>query len=344
MLPTRHVLRAAAAGFVVGLFACRPSVAGPDATVDGATASTPTPSQPALPTAVAAAGEPEATAGPADTEASGPGAPRRIVAFGDLHGDLASAREAFALAGATDADGGWIGGDLVLVQLGDQTDRGDDELEILDWLEELKRQARADGGAVHVLVGNHELMNVQSDLRYVTPGGLTDFADTPCGGEGSACARAPRAARGRVAAFEPGGPWARRLADHPVALLLDGTVFVHGGILPLYARDGIDALNASVAAWLRDEAPEPAWVRGEQSPVWNRTFSRDTDETGCALLAESLALLGAERMVVGHTVQEQGISSACDGRVWRVDVGLSDYYGGPTQALEIVGDDVRVLR
>jgi hypothetical protein len=49
-------------------------------------------------------------------------------------------------------------------------------------------------------------------------------------------------------------------------------------------------------------------------------------------------------MVVGHTVQRRGVNSACDGKVWRIDVGLSRYFGGPIQALEIRGDDVTPLR
>ncbi len=49
-------------------------------------------------------------------------------------------------------------------------------------------------------------------------------------------------------------------------------------------------------------------------------------------------------MVVGHTVQRQGVNSACGRGVWRIDVGLSRYFGGPIQVLEIRGDDVTVLR
>jgi hypothetical protein len=41
-------------------------------------------------------------------------------------------------------------------------------------------------------------------------------------------------------------------------------------------------------------------------------------------------------MVVGHTVQPHGITSACDGTLWRIDVGLATYYGGPIQVLELV--------
>ena len=40
-------------------------------------------------------------------------------------------------------------------------------------------------------------------------------------------------------------------------------------------------------------------------------------------------------MVVGHTVQQQGITSACDGKLWRIDVGLAEVYGGPIEVLEV---------
>ncbi len=56
-----------------------------------------------------------------------------------------------------------------------------------------------------------------------------------------------------------------------------------------------------------------------------------------------VACLTAKRMVVGHTVQEAGISSACAGRAWRVDVGMSAHYGGEVAILELSNGEVRVL-
>src|SRR4051812_18225065 len=86
----------------------------------------------------------------------------RIVAIGDLHGDVSALRAALRLAGAIDEAGKWIGGKLVVVQTGDQLDRGDDEPQILDLFQRLRIEAAAAGGAVHVLNGNHEVMNVQA--------------------------------------------------------------------------------------------------------------------------------------------------------------------------------------
>ena len=101
----------------------------------------------------------------------------RIVAIGDLHGDLEATRAALRLGGAIDDQDHWIGGDLVVVQTGDQLDRGDQEQEILDLLDRLQQEAAASGGALHLLNGNHELMNARPDLRYVTEGGFADFAE-----------------------------------------------------------------------------------------------------------------------------------------------------------------------
>ena len=110
----------------------------------------------------------------ADTSFRYPAA-ERIVAIGDLHGDVVATRAALRLAGAIDDQERWTGGRLVLVQTGDQLDRGDDEPEILGLLERLSAEAKAAGGALHTLNGNHEVMNVQGDFRYVTDDGFRDF-------------------------------------------------------------------------------------------------------------------------------------------------------------------------
>jgi len=57
------------------------------------------------------------------------------------------------------------------------------------------------------------------------------------------------------------------------------------------------------------------------------------------MLDESLRILGARRMIVAHTVQES-ITSNCDQKVWAIDVGMSRYYGGKIEVLEIINDEV----
>lgn len=273
-------------------------------------------------------------------------APPRLVAIGDLHGDLAATRAALRLAGAVGERDEWIGGDLVLVQTGDQLDRGDDELPILDLLDRLAEEAAAAGGAVHVLNGNHELMNVKGDVRYVTLDGFADFLDEPVPGlAGAEPATVVAAVVARLRAFRPGGPMALRLAARNVVAVVGETVFVHGGVLPKVAEYGVERLNQESREWLRGErSGPPDLLLDRDGPVWSRHYSKDTDEDDCRLLSEALARLGASRMVVGHTVQKDQVTSGCDGRVWRIDVGMSRHYGGTPAALEIAAGEVRVLR
>ncbi len=277
-----------------------------------------------------------------------PAAPR-VVAFSDVHGDIEAARAALRLAGAIDDEDRWIGGNLVVVQTGDQLDRGDDERAILHLFERLVDEAARAGGAFHPLNGNHELMNAHLDLRYITEGGFRDFASVidsldagEAEGDSLLSAHAPEQ-RGRIAAFRPGGPYALLLARRNTIVQVGDNVFVHGGVLPEHAAYGLEAINEEIRAWLRGEAPAPEWSRGSESPIWTRLYSQDPDDDACRVLGEALDLLGARRMVVGHTVHREGITSYCDGRVWAADVGMAAYSGGPRQVLEIRGDSVRVL-
>ncbi len=267
--------------------------------------------------------------------------PERLVVFGDVHGDLAATVSALRMAGAMDDDHRWVGKDMVLVQTGDQLDRGDDEPEILDLFAELQRQAVIAGGAFHVLNGNHEIMNVSGDLRYVTPDGFQDYED-PAGG--SDPARLPKHMRGRMKAFSPGGKEAQRLATRPIVIVVGETVFVHGGVTPQWARYGIEQTNLDAQDFLLGRRPTlPPVLAANDGPVWSRDFSDAPDAEDCALLEQSLAILGVKRMVVGHTVDTKGIRSACEERVWMVDVGMAAHYGGAVAVLEIRGDALRVL-
>ena len=263
-----------------------------------------------------------------------------------MHGDLEATRGVLRLAGAIDERDAWVGGDLVLVQTGDQLDRGDDERAILDLLDRIRNEAAAVGGAVYILNGNHELMNAAGDLRYVTAGGLLDFSDVSGVDINDPRGQSmPPQRRGRFLAFVPGGPYSRRLASRNVIQQVGDTVFVHGGVLPEHVRYGIERINHETQAWLRGEADPPANViADDQSPVWTRRYSDDPDAEDCALLGEALAAIPAARMVVGHTVHTEGIRSACEGKVWLIDVGMAAYYGGHPEALEIRGDALRVLR
>ena len=104
-------------------------------------------------------------------------------------------------------------------------------------------------------------------------------------------------------------------------------------------------MNDEADAWLlgrRDVPPAP--LVAEDGPLWTRAYSTPSGDPDCDALDEALSVMGAKRMVVGHTVQPSGISNACQGHLWRIDVGMSRAFGGPIEVLQIAGEKVTVLR
>lgn len=241
-----------------------------------------------------------------------------LYAVGDLHGDLDNTIATLKLASLVDDGGHWTGGDATLVQTGDTTDRGPESRQILALLRGLQSEASAAGGRVVALLGNHEVMNLRGDWRYVDPGDLAAY-----GGE-----------EARRAAFSPEGEDGRWLRSLPAVARVGQTVFVHGGVHPDFAAGGIDALNARVAAAIDAPAEDPAI--GEGGPLWYRGYVQDPPETACPLLDRALSALSAERMVVGHTTRRDGhIEPRCGGKLLVIDIGISDAYGGHLGLVEI---------
>lgn len=269
-------------------------------------------------------------------------AAERLIAVGDLHGDLAATRAALKLSGAIDDADHWVGGKLVLVQTGDEIDRGDDDRAVIDLLDSLAREAESAGGRVVALNGNHETMNAQGDFRYVTPGALAFGEVNPVSPH---AASAPERFRQRAAAFLPGGEYAKVLARRPIVAVVGDSVFAHGGVLPEHVDHGIAKMNREVTSWLLGEVPgPPRSVASEDAPVWTRAYGAEESTAVCEAARRVFAALGVRRLVVGHTVQKLGISSICDGSVWRIDVGMAAYYGqANVSVLEIKGGHVRAL-
>ncbi len=126
-------------------------------------------------------------------------APERIVAIGDVHGAYSELVGILRTAGLVDAATDWSGGASRLVQTGDFTDRGSGVRDAIELLMKIERQATAQGGAVHVLLGNHEVMNLVFSDRdaVINPDIFASFADD-------------RSQARRQAAFDDWQKWRRR--------------------------------------------------------------------------------------------------------------------------------------
>mmetsp|Transcript_34138 Transcript_34138/g.61554 ORF Transcript_34138/g.61554 Transcript_34138/m.61554 type:complete len:489 (-) Transcript_34138:410-1876(-) len=94
--------------------------------------------------------------------------------------------------------------------------------------------------------------------------------------------------------------------------------------------------------------PPPEYLRSREAVVWARTYSSEKQaHCDCERLQRTLQMLpNAKRMVVGHTIQRTGVNTACDGKVVRVDVGLSKgCTDGNVEVLEVLaGGTVRKLQ
>jgi len=84
----------------------------------------------------------------------------KIVAVGDLHGDYENFVKILLGTGLVDEKLRWAGGGAHFVQTGDIMDRGPGAKMIFDVLRRLEKEAGRAGGKVHVLLGNHEELNI----------------------------------------------------------------------------------------------------------------------------------------------------------------------------------------
>lgn len=273
----------------------------------------------------------------------------RIVAIGDIHGDMTALQSCLMLGGIVDSNGAWRAGHTMVVSTGDILGRGDDDWRCLKYLRSLKDEARAVGGDVSLVLGNHEIRNLLGDMTAVSRTAMRAVA--------SDCPNLPRK-EARVHAFRAGGKGTAMLCDlcddEPVVRVLGDTLFCHGG-LHLSALDAtvpvLDAVadaNKRTADWLKGTSERvPDIVKPSvTSPLWSRAYHAPIPKRDeCRECQDALDALDCKRMVVGHTPQSDGISSACDGHVYRIDTGLGRFYGsGPKEVLELrPGHNPRIL-
>jgi TPR repeat protein len=283
----------------------------------------------------------------------------RVFAVGDVHGDYEQLVTVLRSAGLVDQNANWTGANAHLVQTGDILDRGGHSRQVMDLLMKLQQQASAAGGYVHVLLGNHETMNIYGDLRYVSPGDFASFA-TPdsaklrdqeyenfqkaAGGSANVSRdewnhQHPLGYFEQRAAMSKDGVYGKWLRSLNTVIRINDSLFDHAGIGAKYASMSIDEINRRVHEELEDPAKlQGGIVTDQEGPFWYRGLAKGNEKQLMNVVDTTLANAEAKREVIAHTYADAAITPRFDGKVIMIDIGLPRVYDNISKigCLEIV--------
>ena len=257
----------------------------------------------------------------------------RIVAVGDVHGAYDELFGVLLQAGVIDTQGRWTGGNTHLVSMGDLVDRGARSRDVLDLLMSLEAEAAEAGGAVHVILGNHEAMHMTAELQYTTAAEYAEFAgdEDPArrqaeyqrflarkGHADSEGARAsfdelyPPGYFAHSDAFSPDGHYGRWILERPIAIEVNDTLFVHGGLVDVMAEEDLATLNESLQADLRKYAT--SWQTLREAGVVDNSIPFDQRASAAAVAAVANPALAEASAGIAET--ETSPVFTAEGPLW----------------------------
>ncbi len=252
----------------------------------------------------------------------------KIFVISDIHGQYDIFTQLLYKNGIIDGNNQWIWEDGHLVILGDVFDRGDEVHEILWLIYNLENQAKEVGGKVHFILGNHEVMVLQNDLRYVEEKYFT-ISDT-LNIELSEL-------------YGKGSFWGRWLRSKNFLTQINSYLFVHGGINVelLKKYNSINEINRKMRLNIdtnREEIKENVELSGlfrSNGPIWYRGFFEPDSQPDVSEsdLTNILSHFNVEKIIVGHTTIDS-IQSFYDHRIINIDGGIK--YGERGEGLLII--------
>jgi len=247
--------------------------------------------------------------------------PEKMCIIGDVHADYETFINILKKSGMIDENLNWSGKKTNLVIIGDLVDgksrsgkwKGDSDINVVKLIEKLMKQAKEKSGEVIVLLGNHEFMNIRGNFSYSGDKGIKELGGL----------------KGRLKYFNSTfKDFAKKCY---LAVKIGDWVFCHAGILPEISSNlTIEDLNLLLLKYLNkkmDKKEEDIFfeiISGDLGVLTNREFGNTN--VNADKLQKTLNNMKAKCMVVGHTVQRR-VNSLCNGKLWRVDTGMSRAFG-----------------
>ena len=239
-----------------------------------------------------------------------------LIAISDVHGQYDILVKLLRKHHVIDKNFNWIFGNGHLVVLGDIFDRGPKVTEALWLIYRLEQQAKENGGKVHVLLGNHELMIFNNDLRYihekyVKSAQLMATTYDKLYSENSFL-----------------GKWLRK---KPVIVSINDMLFVHAGISTEFINKGFTQKNAN--SIFNENIVGKTWdtilsdstlsfMMGSKGPMWFRGYFIN-DKLNEIQIDNILKYFNKNRILVGHT-SLPNISLLYHGKVLGIDSNIKE--------------------
>ncbi|KAL0476584.1 hypothetical protein AKO1_006090 [Acrasis kona] len=213
---------------------------------------------------------------------------KEVFAVGDLHGDWKAAISTFDMMNVIEKGSNppklTLSENQTLVQTGDLLDRGRNGLQLLR-LSMYWHKHHPDQFVQ--LLGNHELMNMQRIFEYVNDEELTPEYRSIFRNSSSS----------EMIYLEN---------DTIITTIIDDVLYVHAGLLHEYAILGTEEINQQTKAALKSKNFRHSLLRSS-GPLWTRKLAMKS----CKALTKALKAVNAKHMVVGHTIQKDGVNIQC---------------------------------
>ena len=260
--------------------------------------------------------------------------PEKLIAISDIEGNFEAFRDFLINNGVINSDNQWLFGMGHLVLNGDFFDRGLNVTECLWFIYHIEQEAVKNGGYVHFILGNHEIMNMNDDIRYVRK----KYTET-----------SKFLNEDYKNLYKPNTELGRWLETKNIVEKIGPYLFLHGGIseeLNLL-NPTIEEINtksreyyySSKAARVSGDTLVSTIFRSKYSPFWYRGYVQETIKEDS--LNITLKIFDVEKIVVGHTIVDD-VRYFYQGKVIAID---TDHASGDTEGLLIEnGNEYRVDR